>query len=90
MKMNCKIVVGTDSLASNEKLSILDELKTIAEHVPGISLATLLTWATKNGAEALGFSELGTFEKNKKPGVVLISQMANEKLSGGTTAKRIV
>jgi cytosine/adenosine deaminase-related metal-dependent hydrolase len=90
MNMNCKIVVGTDSLASNAQLSVLSELKTIAQNVPEISLANLLTWSTKNGADALGFSELGTFEKNKKPGVVLLSQMANEKLFAGTSVKRIV
>tara|TARA_B110000467_G_scaffold122815_1_gene114536 strand:+ start:1489 stop:1626 length:138 start_codon:yes stop_codon:yes gene_type:complete len=33
---------------------------------------TLLKIACKNGAEALGFEKLGTFEKGKIPGVNLI------------------
>ena len=72
-KAGAHIVVGTDSLASNDQLSILDELKVIAANAPEIPLEDLLTWATKNGAEALQFDELGTFEKNKKPGIVLIT-----------------
>lgn len=85
-----KIVVGTDSLASNDKLSILDELKTIAKNTTGISLEQLLTWATKNGAEALNFSDLGTFEKNKKPGVILISGVTTDRLLQETTVKRLL
>jgi cytosine/adenosine deaminase-related metal-dependent hydrolase len=33
---------------------------------------TLLKIACKNGAEALGFKKLGTFEKGKIPGINLI------------------
>ena len=72
---NCKIVLGTDSLASNWSLSILDEMKTIRKHFPAISLEEMLGWATLNGAKALGFeNQLGSFEKGKKPGVVLIKE----------------
>lgn len=67
---NCRITVGTDSLASNGALSILEELKTISASTPGIQMETLLTWATKNGAEFFGWEkELGSFEKGKKPGI---------------------
>ena len=44
-------------------LRVLDELKTITKYFPEIPLQTLLTWATKNGAEFLGFNHLGTIEK---------------------------
>jgi cytosine/adenosine deaminase-related metal-dependent hydrolase len=84
-----KIVIGTDSLASNEKLSVLDEMKVIAKAVPEISLEQLLTWSTKNGAEALCFTSLGTFEKNKKPGVNLISKVTTEKLLPESEVRRI-
>jgi cytosine/adenosine deaminase-related metal-dependent hydrolase len=84
-----KMVLGTDSLASNDKLSILDEMKVIAKAVPGIQLSQLLTWATKNGAEALNFSSLGTFEKNKKPGVNLISKVTTEKILPESEVRRI-
>ncbi len=68
-----KIVIGTDSYASNWSLNILDELKTIQQNHPQIPLAEMLGWATINGAQALQMDKhLGSFEKDKKPGVVLI------------------
>ena len=66
-----KLCVGTDSLASNNSLSILEELNIIQEN-SNFDLNTLLKIACKNGAEALGFEKLGTFEKRKIPGVNLI------------------
>ena len=69
----CQIVIGTDSLASNNKLSILEELKTIQHNFPGISMEDLVFWATLNGAKALGEEEhYGKIEKGKKPGLLLI------------------
>jgi cytosine/adenosine deaminase-related metal-dependent hydrolase len=68
-----KLVIGTDSYASNWSLNILDELKTIQQHQPQIPLAEMLGWATINGARALQMDKhLGSFEQGKKPGVVLI------------------
>jgi len=67
------IVIGTDSYASNWSLNILDEIKTIQKYHPSIPLAEMLGWATLNGAKALQMDKsLGSFEKGKKPGVVLI------------------
>lgn len=75
-KNHLRLCVGTDSLASNRKLSILDEMKTIQNHFPDIPFNDVVTWATRNGAEALGISEwAGTIEKGKKPGIILISGM---------------
>ena len=85
-----KIVIGTDSLASNAGLSILDELKTISKHCPQISFEELLTWATKNGAEALQFSDYGTFEKNKIPGVNLLSCVTPENIGDDTSVTKII
>ena len=49
--------LGTDSLASNETLSILDEMKFLSlRH--SISPNTLLTMATINGAKALGLESM--------------------------------
>ncbi|MFN2458078.1 MAG: amidohydrolase family protein [Chitinophagaceae bacterium] len=73
-KNNCIIVLGTDSLASNQSLSIVDEIKTIRKHFPSVSLEELLQWATLNGAKALQMhDELGSFSKGKKPGVILLN-----------------
>ncbi len=73
MRHDCNIILGTDSYASNTHLSIFEEVKTIQINFPGISLQTILQWATFNGARALGIeNKYGSFEKGKKPGVVLI------------------
>lgn len=64
------ITIGTDSLASNHKLSILKELTTIAHHFPKIPTTTLLQWATQNGAGFLGIEDqFGTLEVGKAPGL---------------------
>lgn len=71
---NCKLVLGTDSLASNHQLNIAAEISTIQAFYPQIPLVQLLQWATLNGAEALQIShQYGSFEKGKKPGVILCS-----------------
>jgi aminodeoxyfutalosine deaminase len=83
-KNNCTIVLGTDSLASNWSLNILDEIKTIRENFPSIQLEEILQWATINGAKALQMdSQLGTLEPGKKPGIVLINEQ-------NFSAKRII
>jgi cytosine/adenosine deaminase-related metal-dependent hydrolase len=74
-KHNSQIVLGTDSLASNWSLNLLDEIKTIRKNFPHISIEEMLGWATLNGAKALAFEKhLGSFEKGKKPGAVLINE----------------
>ena len=91
------IVLGTDSLASNEGLSILEEMKTLQNNFKQIDLATLLLWATSNGARALQMDKtLGSFEKGKKPGVVLIDNLStgalqnNLLLSANSVSKKLL
>lgn len=73
IRNDSKLVLGTDSLASNHQLSIWSEIKTLQRNYPSIPLADILQWATLNGAEALGLEEtLGSFEKGKHPGIVQI------------------
>lgn len=87
---NDRIVVGTDSLASNTQLNILEELKTIQQHFPDISTSRLLRWATFNGAGALRIqSRYGSFEKGKQPGIVVIHGGRGESLAG-TVSRRIL
>jgi len=75
-----KICVGTDSLASNSQLSILEELKVIQKHFPNIPFIELVKWSSYNGAEALDeLSNYGSFEANKTPGVLLIEDFDFEK-----------
>lgn len=91
MKNDMDIVLGTDSLASNDQLSILEEMKTLQKNFPGIELITLLKWATSNGARALHMNEtLGSFEKGKQPGIVLIEGADGLMLSKTTAVRRIL
>lgn len=74
IKKNCKIVFGTDSLASNHQLSIWEEIKTLRTAYVDIPIEQMLQWATLNGAKALKIdNRYGSFEKGKKPGTVLIA-----------------
>ena len=86
---NLKIVIGTDSLASNDRLSILSELKVIQKNFPQIDYNSLFTWACLNGAEALGINDkYGSIEKGKKPGLVLVSGIEND--FANCTVKRVI
>ena len=69
-----KLCVGTDSLASNNSLSILEELFVIKEN-SNFDLNCLLKLASKNAAEVFGFKNLGTFKKGKTPGVNLLQNL---------------
>jgi cytosine/adenosine deaminase-related metal-dependent hydrolase len=81
-----KMTIGTDSLASNDTLSILEEMKTIQAHV---SLELLMEWACKNGAEFLGLDALGTFQKGKMPGINYINHIVDGKLTADSQVKKL-
>ena len=76
-QQNCNLVLGTDSYGSNNQLNVFEEVKTVCKNFPTIALATVLKWATINGAKALGIDKIaGSFETGKKPGVVLLGEVA--------------
>ena len=91
LRRGCRLVVGTDSLASNSQLSILAELRTLQEAYPALSTAVLLRWATSEGAAALEMDgALGSFVPGKKPGVLLLQGLDGDRLAAGTTVRRLV
>ena len=92
IEVGSKICVGTDSLASNHQLSILEELKLIQSNFPEIDLNVLLKTATLNGAKALELDgSLGSFETGKTPGVVLVKNLdENGRLSDKSAVQRII
>jgi cytosine/adenosine deaminase-related metal-dependent hydrolase len=91
MKHTGNIVLGTDSLASNDQLSILAEIKTLHQNFNHIDLATLLKWATINGSKALQMHDkLGSFEKGKQPGVILLEDVEGLQLNENSDVKRIL
>jgi cytosine/adenosine deaminase-related metal-dependent hydrolase len=79
LKHKCKIVIGTDSYSNNWQLNVAAEIKTLKDHFADIPVETILQWATSNGAQALQFSSLGSFEKGKTPGIVLLKTNASDK-----------
>ncbi|HEY3388150.1 MAG TPA: amidohydrolase family protein [Prolixibacteraceae bacterium] len=88
-----QICIGTDSLSSNRQLSMLEEMKTIQSHFPSIPLNEIVTWATRNGAEALEMGDwAGTIEVGKRPGINLITGMdlPHLKLLPQSKVKRLI
>lgn len=85
--------IGTDSLASNHQLSVLEELKTIEQAAGSIPLDQLLIWSSRNGAQILGIDDkFGSIEPGKRPGLVLIEgvDVAEMRLTEHAHAQRIV
>ncbi len=67
-KMGIPMALGTDSLASNDSLSMLDEMRYLLADSPDVfTPGELLRMATLGGAEAIGFdTETGSLEKGKR------------------------
>ncbi len=71
-----KMCLGSDSRSLNRESPILEALKVIHSHYPMIPFGEMVTWATRNGAEALAMNGwAGTIEVGKRPGINLITGM---------------
>lgn len=81
------ICIGTDSLASNRSLSLLEELKMFAD----TPLSESLRWATQNGADALGLDGLGRLAAGCDCGLAVISGLEGDplRLTPASTIERI-
>ena len=67
------VCVGTDSLASNPSLSVLDELRFLRRHHPDVSADRILAMGTLHGAAALGFArEAGSLVVGKSADLAVI------------------
>ncbi len=67
------VCIGTDSLASNPSLSILDELRFLHKKFPDFSPDELINMGTLRGANALGFSDCtGSLTVGKEADLVII------------------
>jgi cytosine/adenosine deaminase-related metal-dependent hydrolase len=71
------VAIGTDSLASNWSLSLLDELKFLARTQPCIRPETLFDMVTYNGAQALGLEQVGRLEKDWQADIIAV-QIPND------------
>jgi len=93
IKNNCKITIGTDSLASNHKLNLLAEMKTLQSNFENLSFNQILEWATLNGAKSLNIADkFGSIEIGKKPGISLIENFdfLEMKLTKDSYLKKII
>lgn len=64
------ICLGTDSLASNDRLSVFEEMRLFS----GVPLPELLGWAARGGALALGMDdELGEVAPGRRCGLTVVS-----------------
>ncbi|PTQ95824.1 cytosine/adenosine deaminase-related metal-dependent hydrolase [Mucilaginibacter yixingensis] len=85
------ITLGTDSLASNHTLSILDEMLVLQSNFPKLDLSRLLEWGTLNGAQFLGIdNKYGSIQAGKTPGLNLITGLDGLRLTGNSQVKRLV
>lgn len=74
----CHLVLGTDSLASNHSLSILEEMKILSASFPTVPAEEILRWATSQGAKALQLEdELGRLTPGKRPGILQIEHLSS-------------
>ena len=88
-EMRATIAIGTDSLASARSLSMVENMRLLGD----IPLTELLTYATLNGAKALGIAEeKGSLEVGKRPGLVVLSNidMQAMRLTSESYARRII
>lgn len=87
---NLTICLGTDSLSSNHLLNMVAEMKCIQDNFPYIHLSEILTWACLNGAKALGLDDkCGSLTVGKKPGVVLLENVKDFKLTELSKSQRL-
>lgn len=92
MTMRLNICLGTDSLSSNDTLSILEEMKVNVQNFKQISFKDILQMATINGAKALKFDdEYGTLQVGKAPGLLLLEDFDFQEFNicKETTVRRI-
>ncbi|MEK7241692.1 MAG: amidohydrolase family protein, partial [Planctomycetota bacterium] len=57
LKEGVNVALGTDSLASNQSMSILDEMRFLHENYPGLDPVEIFSMATEGGAKALRLGE---------------------------------
>lgn len=86
------IVIGTDSLSSNDDLDMVKEMLCIHENFPEVPMSEILSWACINGARFLSKDDLlGSISSGKRPGIVRISNIgADGHLTADSVSERII
>ena len=93
LQENRKICIGLKSNTSNDQEALFKLIKDLLLTFPMISLTQIITWATRNSAEALSISvRSGTIEVGKQPGLNLIGGLNMEILAikSTSTLKKLI
>jgi cytosine/adenosine deaminase-related metal-dependent hydrolase len=78
MRAGLRLCLGTDSLASNNSLSLFDEMAFLSHHFPLIAPRDILKMATINGASALGFEgQFGSLTPGKMAAMIYVPVSAS-------------
>ena len=85
------IMLGTDSLSSNDDLDMVKEMFCIHQNFPEVPMSEILEWATLNGARFLKKDDvIGSLEMGKKPGIVRINNIdENGCVTAASSSERI-
>lgn len=86
------IMLGTDSLSSNDDLDMVKEMICLHENFPEVPMSEMLQWACLTGAEFLSKDDvLGTLTPGKKPGLVYIANVDGEgNLTAQSRSERVI
>jgi len=92
MKAGVNVALGTDSLASNDSLSLLDELKFLHKSQNSTPPETLLSMATLNGAKSLRlYGQIGELRREWQADIIAVQiPPIAESATHGSTLKRKV
>lgn len=88
-----RIVAGTDSLASSDRLSMITQLRLLQDAAPEIQVDEIIRWGTINGARVLRIDDtLGSIEPGKKPGLLLVEpfDLVNMRLIPESRVRRLM
>lgn len=76
LEQHASLCLGTDSMASNDQLSILSEMQCLQSELPYLTTEQLLCFATANGAAALQVHDrFGEFRHGTTPGVLWLQDV---------------
>ncbi|MBN2375707.1 MAG: amidohydrolase family protein [Sedimentisphaerales bacterium] len=73
LELGINVCLGTDSLASNSSLSILDEMRFLRREFPDLDVGAILRMATINGAKALQLDDkIGSIRVGKEADLIAL------------------
>lgn len=86
------IMIGTDSLSSNDDLDMVKEIVCLHENFPEVTMNELFIWASLNGARFLKKeAEFGSLTPGKTPGIVFVRNIdENGYVTSDSRSERII